>query len=106
MHFYELRGAGTLFANNQRFRNAVPLRPKALPTNPVRLSGKTDGAVLAVQLIGGMDGAGAGRASEAKRAELRGMWTGRACAWGVSRRHATTITVIASAPAFSGDDDV
>ena len=59
MHFYELRGAGTLFANNQRFRNAVPLRPKALPTNPVRRSEKTDGAVLAVQLIGGMDGAGA-----------------------------------------------
>jgi len=28
--FYELGGAGTLFANNQRRRNAVPLRSKAL----------------------------------------------------------------------------
>jgi len=30
VHFYELGGAGTLFANNQRRRNAVPLRPEAL----------------------------------------------------------------------------
>jgi len=28
--FYELGGAGTLFANNQVYRNAVPLPPKAL----------------------------------------------------------------------------
>jgi len=30
VHVYELGAAGTLFANNQRCRNAVPLRPKAL----------------------------------------------------------------------------
>jgi len=30
VHFYELRGAGTLFVNNQRCRDAAPLRPKAL----------------------------------------------------------------------------
>ena len=30
VHFYELGGAGTLFANNQVYRNAVPLPPKAL----------------------------------------------------------------------------
>jgi len=29
VHVYELGGAGTLFASNQRFRNAAPLRPKA-----------------------------------------------------------------------------
>ena len=30
VHFYQLGGTGTLFANNQRCRNAVLLRPKAL----------------------------------------------------------------------------
>jgi len=30
VQLYELGGTGTLFANNQRRRNAVPLRPKPL----------------------------------------------------------------------------
>jgi len=30
VHFYELGGEGTLFANKQRCRNAVSLRPKEL----------------------------------------------------------------------------
>ena len=30
VHFYELGDAGTQFANNQRYRNAVPSRPKAV----------------------------------------------------------------------------
>ena len=30
VHFYELGGAGMLFANNQRCRNAITLRAKAL----------------------------------------------------------------------------
>jgi len=44
VQFYELGGAGTLFANNHRCRKAVPLRPKAfelkVPWNAIR------GAVL------------------------------------------------------------
>jgi len=27
---YELGGAGTLFVDNQRYKNAIPLRPKTL----------------------------------------------------------------------------
>jgi len=30
LHFYETGGAGTLFANSQTYRNAIPLRPIAL----------------------------------------------------------------------------
>jgi len=43
VHFYELGGTGKLFANNQRYRNAVPLSPMGTlttgrPTGGRRLS--------------------------------------------------------------------
>ena len=41
VYFYELGAAGTLFANKQRFRNAVPWRPKAFEPLTHRLNNIT-----------------------------------------------------------------